>query len=321
MAIVFDSASFGEGLNTDLSWTHTVTDSGSDRIIIVSIGIRNASGNPNPSINGVTYAGESFTLIASDSRETASDNEIFGWMYYLVNPKTGANTVEVDANFAAAGQNIVAIAASYTGIDVNDPIGTPASIDRALTDNDLSVTVTSAENELVVDMFTALYVSGDAEPTTTAQIERYEEEYGSGGASIHVNISDQVGASSVDMSWSFTQVNTNYPEVLIAVPLKPSTDIKTPLVEILNNAYMDRFAGRTKILSTSGEDLLLEQIPTNSWAYFDGPNFPNTNRPDNLTQDGIAAFIESVSVKGDIATITAQSENFLTNILSRLARG
>lgn len=100
--ITFDSASANTTPGGSISWTHTCT--GANRLLVVAIA-SNASVQHNPS--SVTYNGVAMTKIAVSGFDGANAS-IF--LYYLINPATGANTVS-----ATCIDGIQGVAASYTG--------------------------------------------------------------------------------------------------------------------------------------------------------------------------------------------------------------
>lgn len=107
MAIAFDAASGGDGfIVNSFSWSHTC--SGSDRILWVAVTADSESITPTATYNGV-----SMTLGVS---QAVGSNKL--WLFYLVAPATGANTVEV-ANFGlrtGTGHSASYTGASQTGV-------------------------------------------------------------------------------------------------------------------------------------------------------------------------------------------------------------
>lgn len=132
MAIALDSASnWAEAFSVStLSWSHTC--SGSDRILFVAF-VHND--DTVDRVTGITYNSVSMTRINSSSQGT--DGRIY--LYYLVAPATGSNTVTVSMN--ASDDLVRGISVSYTGASqtgVPDAQGTTTF--SAVTSGSLSVT-------------------------------------------------------------------------------------------------------------------------------------------------------------------------------------
>lgn len=206
MAIAFDAATTAVGTD-DLTFAHTV--SGALRILIVSIGMRSDTGVGRNDIGSVTYGGVSMTRL-----DTQQKNALDVYLYYLVAPATGANNVIVDVNPRYAGCNIAAVAASYTGVNQVTPLGTQAK--TGVTTTSMSVNVSSATGELVVDA--AGKLNTDVLNVGADQTQRGQNGGGTGGAHARAAISDEAGAATTTMSWSWTN---SVDAAVIAVPMKP----------------------------------------------------------------------------------------------------
>lgn len=178
-----------------LTWAHTT--SGSDKILIVSVGIRSAT----ITINSVTHNGNSLTRLR---QETGNFNT--GDLWYMVNPDATGNVIAT----ISEAENIVCVANSYTGIHQTSPFGTDTGLNSGsgLTS---TLNLSSAVGELCID---ALIIrSGDTPTITGGQTLR--------GAiatsAVSIAMSEEAGAASVDMSWSWSSGQHSQ----LAVPLKP----------------------------------------------------------------------------------------------------
>lgn len=105
MAIAFDSAveTLYAGTSSPFSWNHTCT--GSDLVLLASF-----SSNSSTTITSVTYNSVAMTQIGSS---TAFGTNLI-WLYYLVAPSTGTNSVTITFN-GGTGQIVYTGSASYTG--------------------------------------------------------------------------------------------------------------------------------------------------------------------------------------------------------------
>ena len=99
MAIAFDSTANGlQGSTTTLTYSHVCT--GSNLILFVSVT------TVSTNISGVTYNGTGMTLLSN------VNNGAKNYLFYLINPSTGANNIVVSAGGSTL---IMSSSASYTG--------------------------------------------------------------------------------------------------------------------------------------------------------------------------------------------------------------
>lgn len=108
--IALDAASDGGnngGTGTNLTWSHTCT--GSNRILFVGVVGDVITGGVDD-VSSITYNGAGMTLAAKRTVEGSSNRFIY--LYYLIAPATGSNSVSVDFS---SSHFILAGAISYTG--------------------------------------------------------------------------------------------------------------------------------------------------------------------------------------------------------------
>jgi len=185
MAIAFDAFSSGGGTGASpKSWSHTCT--GQHRILIVTLMTQSGS----DTITGVTYNGVSMTAISSTARSS---------MFYLLNPATGSNTVEVSySNFS--GNGISGCSNSYTGVagigasGVSSPAGNPQT--QAVT--------TTSDNSWLVGM-TGVWDDETAFGAGSGTTVRGSSAHG--GAQL-VTSHDSNGAKSPTGSYSLNTTGT-----------------------------------------------------------------------------------------------------------------
>ena len=190
MAIAFDAGSQGDsGSATSLTVSHTCT--GSDRILLVSVGTWDGVGVPV--VPTVTYNAVSMTQVATLLFGSSGDQRLT--MFRLVAPATGANNIVVSASSAS---DIVMAATSYTGVDQTTPLGTPGT-DTSPSDTEVTQALTSETGDLVIDCVAWYNQSITVGSGQTARVTN------DNGASLDsVAMSDEAGATSVTMSWSWT---------------------------------------------------------------------------------------------------------------------
>jgi hypothetical protein len=208
--INFDAASSAvnsTATTNTLSWSHTT--SGSDRILIVGVSIRNES---SETVSTVTYGTGNLTFVGAATNGTACRAEI----WQLVNPATGANTVTVTLS---AGSKFVGGAVTFTGVHQTTPFGT--FVPATGTSITPSVNVTSAAAEAVIDTL-AQRNSATTAAADSSQTGRWNDvTSGAGGTATNVRGagSTEPGAASVTMSWT---LSSSRPWAIGAVSLKPS---------------------------------------------------------------------------------------------------
>lgn len=141
VGIAFDAATqsqnFGAG-SPGGSWSHTVT--GSNTVLVC--GIENASHVDD--LGTPTYNGVSMTFVAK-----VDSSAKFDYVYYLLNPTTGANNVSVTRTNTTSVMN--AVCASYTGVSqVGFPDNSTTNSTAAASSLTTSLTSNSANDWFVI---------------------------------------------------------------------------------------------------------------------------------------------------------------------------
>lgn len=110
-----------------------ITTSGTNRVLIVYIGIEAASPDK---VTGVTYNGVAMTLLGKAFISTGPDES---YLYALVNPTIGANNVTVTVSATVGFINISAV--NYTGASQS---AVPSNVVTNQTGTNQTVSITSA---------------------------------------------------------------------------------------------------------------------------------------------------------------------------------
>lgn len=106
MAISFDAAVAATPTGgTSNTWSHTC--SGTNRILFVFVYLNSGGADL---VTGVTYNGVALTLI--DKQGNSDSGNDWTYLFYLINPSTGANNVVVSASTSVG---IFGMSSSYTG--------------------------------------------------------------------------------------------------------------------------------------------------------------------------------------------------------------
>lgn len=171
MAVAFDalgpsSAGSGTTNTTSISWNHTC--SGSNRLLIVGVGMGGATASVTTS---VTYNSVGMTSMG----QVLSDNQTDGWveMFYLIAPSTGTNQVVYTCSHS---RDLTGGSLSYTGVDQTTPVVNTATAFGASTTP--SVNVTNPSGNIVVDAV----VCGSAITSSNQTLQWKDNLAGTSGA-------------------------------------------------------------------------------------------------------------------------------------------
>ena len=128
MALAFDAvgpSAAGQTATTPTSVTWSHTTSGSNRALVVYVGVgENSGADGTKTISGVTYAGVAMTQIGTPKH---TNNSTFGYLacYGLIAPASGANNVVVSFNAAPSVAECGSL--SFTGADQTTAFATPVT--------------------------------------------------------------------------------------------------------------------------------------------------------------------------------------------------
>ncbi|MFN8440445.1 MAG: SdrD B-like domain-containing protein [Caldilineaceae bacterium] len=125
------------------SFSYDSGSTGTNRILMVGISYRD---NDGESVSTVTYAGQSMNPVGGAGYSTGGTPDGHIYIYSLLNPPTGSNTLAVTWNSAL---NQGAVIGAITYANVNQTVSTGSFITNSNTSATPVITVTSASNELV----------------------------------------------------------------------------------------------------------------------------------------------------------------------------
>ncbi len=169
MAISFDAATDGglASAATSLTYAHTV-GTGSNRILFVG-----TWGDTTDVITGATYAGVNMTLIG----KVQCPADRWAYLFYLVNPASGANNVVVSASTSIV---IASQCASYAGVKQSgQPDASSTNTAAAVASYSQSVTTVAA------NCWAILFIRESAGRTTTAGANTVIREDSTNGAHLY----------------------------------------------------------------------------------------------------------------------------------------
>ncbi|MGH7701794.1 MAG: hypothetical protein ACREMO_01780, partial [Gemmatimonadales bacterium] len=200
-----------------MTWAHTC--SGSNRILIVGVAIRQNTGGEF--VDSITYNGVNLTFV--DGISYVTNTSIRGEMWQLVAPATGPHNiiVTINPNGGSGAQAIAGGAQSFTGVHQTTPLGTPATAQNENTTS--TVVVSSAAGEVVVDIVAQKQnSSGGTMSADAPQVERWNQITTKGTISANARSGGSTkvpGAASVTMSWTVTSIVR---WAIVGVSLKPA---------------------------------------------------------------------------------------------------
>lgn len=203
MAIAFDQTTTAQQL-AGSSLSFSASTSGSNRILLVPI--FTSYGTTGDKISGVTYNSVSMTRVSGATQIDFVSGQSF-YLYYLVAPDTGSNTLTITAT--GSGE-IYGTAVSYTGVNQASPIDNSTT-----TTSGGTITLTTVAD----NCWTLSFGRNTATGALTASTGTTQRSAGSG----LYNIGDSNGAitpaGSTSMSWTPNNANTK----LCMVSFAPST--------------------------------------------------------------------------------------------------
>lgn len=197
--------------DTVMAWTHTVNSNTNG---ILMVGVLSGLGI---AISSVKYATVSMTEVTNSP---AINGNMKVHLFYLLLPATGANTVEVtmasNTRFKEAG------ATSWTGVNQTTPLGTWN--ENGGTSATATVDITSAVDEIVLDVVGVRFLTTDADQTIAVgagQTERWNVKVGfMTSDKFRCGGSSEAGAATVTMSWAVGS-SASRDWAIGGVPIKP----------------------------------------------------------------------------------------------------
>jgi hypothetical protein len=288
--VTYDNVSSDWATNvSSRTWSHT-TGSGKNRMMIVGVGVRGGV-----SVTSATYNGDNLTKIRHDMPGSDVRTEL----WYLANPDPGTHDVVV--NFSGA-QSVIVGALTWFG--VHPTLGTASGATCASSCSTLTVSVTSASGEVVVDAASTqsgsstLSVGADQTPRVNVQ-----------ATNNNMGMSHENGVASTTMSW--TQ-SASEPWAISAVPLKPA-DITTLSIE--SGIELHVHTGDTFIpngdVDTSGTGNI--HLDDSSYMYIDDGS---SSVGGDLLIDGGATFdhLQDIAINGGDITTSGTTATLKTTI-------
>jgi hypothetical protein len=110
--------------SSSLSWSHTV-GTGNNRLLVVTISTsRVGSTSAPPTISSITYDNIAMTAGPTNAYTSNTNPQVRSYIYYLVNPASGSNTIKVSLAGTSSSTYAVGGAVSYSNVNTSSPIQT-----------------------------------------------------------------------------------------------------------------------------------------------------------------------------------------------------
>jgi hypothetical protein len=249
----FGSAS-GTGVESlDVSITCGTYTSG---LMVAGVAIRGGV-----AVTGITWGEQNFTKRID--QQPASDNRIELWTLASPNAGTGNVTITLDS-----AQSISAAVVIYEYVSAINDIQEAGSADATTSS---LVTVTSDTNEKVVDVV-GLQAANSSLTVGTGQTQRVKQV---GGHNV-VGISEEEGAASVDMTWTF---NSDY-WAAGAIGLEEATTTSTSTSTSTTSTSTSTTSTSSSTSTTSSSSSSTSTTSTSSSSSTSTTTFPF--KPDRL---------------------------------------
>ncbi|MGD0331105.1 MAG: hypothetical protein ABSB40_11810 [Nitrososphaeria archaeon] len=223
-----------------MSWTHTV-GTGSNRLLLVSIGTYNISGTP-ATVSSIKYGGVALTLVASDVYST--NPQVGSYLYSLTNPASGSNTINVtfSASTLAVGGSV-----SYFNVNQTNPIQSTGINQNSGTTQSVTVTPTGTYSKIfyasMMSYQTASYtVTGSGQTNRWTQTSsnlkgRESEKNVTGGTSQTMSWTTSSTVSWVAIGAIIVPTNTNPVEQAVILWRTHSTNYQSSAFTISRTAF------------------------------------------------------------------------------------
>lgn len=206
-AIAFENKTAASTVNpTPLSFS--CTSSGTDRIAFVS-----ATSNGGFTVSSVTYNGVAMTQVGSKSDGPTQ------YLYYIVNPPTGASTVTI----TTTGSAVAGSCSTYSGVDQTTPIDNSTTTGTVTTTSFSSTVTVNTNNSWTLATSRAASASALTAGAGTTLRNQVEATFFGGGGIWDSNGPLSTGANTLTVTSASQQFGG-----AIMVSIKPSGSATAP---------------------------------------------------------------------------------------------
>lgn len=114
-SITFDATAVSANTTTSpITWSHTVTSSGTNTFLVVGVALKGNTGTPTPT--AVSFNSVSMTKIREDINSDSSSNILDLSIWVLKSPTSGSHTVSVTYTLSGVQQVGYGFSLSYSGV-------------------------------------------------------------------------------------------------------------------------------------------------------------------------------------------------------------
>ncbi len=251
-----DAVTTSNSSSSSMTISHTVSGTGTDRLLVVGI----SQGIANASVTSLKYGGTPLTLLRTES---AGPSKPRIEMWYLVNPLVGTADVELTFSGTPSDGSVVGVI-SLTNVNQATPFGLWVS---NAGNGTASVDVTSEVGELVIDILAK--ATPVAATVVSGQTERWNAAFSN---SAYGGLSTKPGAKIVKMKWWSAD-----DWVIGAVSVKPLDPESTNYTGTTANSFTGALRGvnpTTAISHLTGAVVTQAQCRITSTGTIPGPSGP-----------------------------------------------
>jgi len=251
-----DAVTTSNSSSSSMTISHTVSGTGTDRLLVVGI----SQGIANASVISLKYGGTPLTLLRTES---AGPSKPRIEMWYLVNPLVGTADVELTFSGTPSDGSVVGVI-SLTNVNQATPFGLWVS---NAGNGTASVDVTSEVGELVIDILAK--ATPVAATVVSGQTERWNAAFSN---SAYGGLSTKPGAKIVKMKWWSAD-----DWVIGAVSVKPLDPESTNYTGTTANSFTGALRGvnpTTAISHLTGAVVTQAQCRITSTGTIPGPSGP-----------------------------------------------
>ncbi|MGE0267962.1 MAG: fibronectin type III domain-containing protein [Candidatus Omnitrophota bacterium] len=181
------------------SINHTVTATGSNRVLVVAVELRDTSTVPQTTT--LTYGGQALTLAGRASNNTNTNHQLTSELWYLLNPPTGTNALA--ASFNTNVDEIGIQATSLQGVKQEAPEMFPPNSNK---NNSPNLSVTTVTNKAwVIDAVTAQLTSLFHLTMGSGQTLLGSKDIGAAAGASSYKMVDPAGSATMQWSLAFSR--------------------------------------------------------------------------------------------------------------------
>jgi hypothetical protein len=308
-SVAYDnSASNYQASGTTLSWNHVV-GTGSNRLIIVSVGVFPSSGQPT-TVSSVTCAGNAMTLLSTDMDNS---NSTYGYLraytYYYANPPSGTDNILV--TFAADTKSVGG-SASFLNVNQTTPIENYNTNHGSVVASENVVGNSSGTGRIAYSSLSAC--TNSATPITdnaswTRQWYQLSQLYKGVGDSI------SIGSGNITASWIDNQNYVDYvTQIAVINPVSAPTGHAEVDILVRQSDNTVRTTLATGVAQsgsiTTTEQTLSGTCTISAYSVVQITDYLELDFYDNVTTAGSSTAYLKIDNNGIIAGSQTESDNW-----------